>query len=59
MPRRARVSLAGVPHHIIQRGNNREACYYSEQDNLNYLEWLREYAIESGCAVHAYVLMTA
>jgi putative transposase len=58
MPRRARVSLAGVPHHIIQRGNNREACFYTERNYLIYLEWLREYAIECECAVHAYVLMT-
>ena len=34
MPRRARISLAGIPHHIIQRGNNRTACFYSEQDYL-------------------------
>jgi putative transposase len=27
MPRRARLRLAGLPLHIIQRGNNRSACY--------------------------------
>lgn len=26
MPRRARLSLPNVPLHIIQRGNNRQAC---------------------------------
>ncbi|MGS2724767.1 transposase [Porticoccus sp. GXU_MW_L64] len=58
MPRRARISLAGVPHHIIQRGNNRAACFYSEDDYLFYLDWLKEYSEISQCQVHAYVLMT-
>jgi putative transposase len=32
MPRRARLRLAGLPLHIIQRGNNRSACYYADED---------------------------
>ncbi|PJA58287.1 MAG: transposase, partial [Rhodocyclales bacterium CG_4_9_14_3_um_filter_68_10] len=28
MPRRARLALPNVPLHIIQRGNNRQACFY-------------------------------
>ena len=28
MPRRARLSIAGIPWHIIQRGNNRSACFF-------------------------------
>lgn len=58
MPRRARVSLPHIPHHIIQRGNNRQVCFYAEQDYHLYLEWLGKYAAEYECAVHAYVLMT-
>ena len=58
MPRRPRIAVAGVPLHLIQRGNNRQACFYSTDDYRQYLEWLREYAQDSGCAVHAYVLMT-
>lgn len=58
MPRRARVTLAGVPHHIIQRGNNRSACFYMDEDYENYLRWLEEYSYEYACQVHAYVLMT-
>lgn len=58
MPRRPRVALPGVPLHIIQRGNNRQACFYAEQDYQFYLEWLSKYAEEVGCAIHAYVLMT-
>lgn len=58
MPRRPRITLPGVPLHLIQRGNNRQACFFHEQDYLFYLEWLAEYAQISACKVHAYVLMT-
>jgi len=50
--------LPGVPLRVIQRGNNWHACFYAEDDYLAYLGWLEEYARHSGCAVHAYVLMT-
>jgi len=58
MPRRARLTLPNVPLHIIQRGNNRQACFYADEDYHFYLDWLREYAAKTGCHVHAYVLMT-
>ena len=58
MPRRARLVLPNVPMHLIQRGNNRQACFFADEDFLFYLEWLREYAGKSGCLIHAYVLMT-
>jgi putative transposase len=58
MPRRARLLLANTPIHIIQRGNNRQACFYAEDDCQLYLDWLEDYAREYECAVHAFVLMT-
>ena len=58
MPRRARLSLPGIPWHIIQRGNNRSVCFYAEQDYQFYLHTLKEFADKFGCALHAYVLMT-
>ena len=58
MPRRPRLILPGVPMHIIQRGNNRQACFAAEQDYLFYLDWLKDYAEKSSCRIHAYVLMT-
>ncbi|MDP3480899.1 MAG: transposase [Desulfoprunum sp.] len=58
MPRRPRIIIPGNPVHVIQRGNNRQACFYAEEDCLLYLDWLKEYAINAGCALHAYVLMT-
>ena len=58
MPRRARLSVPGIPWHIIQRGNNRTACFYADEDYRLYLEHLQELSSKFGCAVHAYVLMT-
>jgi len=58
MPRRARLKIAGVPQHIIQRGNNRAVCFFADDDYRYYLESLAEGAHRYGCALHAYVLMT-
>lgn len=58
MPRRARLSVAGVPWHIIQRGNNRAVCFHAEADYWRYLDDLTEQSRRFGCTVHAYVLMT-
>lgn len=58
MPRRPRVNFSDLPLHLIQRGNNRQACFFAEEDYRFYLHWLRLGAEKYGCAVHAYVLMT-
>jgi len=58
MPRRPRVTLPNVPLHVIQRGNNRQACFVADEDYSFYLDWLKEYAGKAGCQIHAYVLMT-
>lgn len=58
MPRRPRIHLDGVPLHIVQRGHNRQPCFYAVADYLAYLEWLGEAARRLGCQVHAYALMT-
>ncbi|PHV08685.1 transposase [Janthinobacterium sp. BJB412] len=57
MPRRARLVLPEVPQHVIQRGNNRQACFMGNEDYLYYLRCLREQAHGNRCRVHAYVLM--
>jgi len=44
--------------HIVQRGNDRHACFRHDSDYLLYLLHLRALAAKSGCAVHAYCLMT-
>ena len=50
--------MTGLPLHLIQRGNNRSACFRSDSDYLVYLNHLQELAGKFNCAVHAYVLMT-
>ena len=45
MPRRARLMLPNVPLHLIQRGNNRQACFFAHADYCVYLEWLGDYAL--------------
>jgi len=58
MPRRARLVVTGIPWHIIQRGNNRSACFFADDDYYFYLSTLDEQARKVGCLIHAYVLMT-
>ena len=58
MARKPRFVLPGVPQHVIQRGNNREPCFYSDEDNVRYLEDLHDAAIKNNAVIHAYVLMT-
>ena len=58
MPRRPRLQLAEVPLHIVQRGINREPCFFAEEDYHCYLHWLEEVARDCRCAIHAYALMT-
>ena len=46
MPRKPRFNLPGVPQHVIQRGNNREPCFYSTQDYQQYLDDLKVSALK-------------
>ena len=57
MARLPRLTLPGYPHHIIQRGNNRQAIFLSSGDRQLLLDLLRENAEKFGVAIHAYVLM--
>ncbi len=57
MARLPRLTLAGYPHHVIQRGNNRQAIFESSGDRQFLLDLMRENAEKFGIAVHAYVLM--
>ncbi|MGC1172770.1 REP-associated tyrosine transposase [Polaromonas sp.] len=57
MARLPRLSLPGYPHHVIQRGNNRQAIFSSPADYQTLLDLIEESAKKSGVAIHAYVLM--
>ena len=58
MPRKLRYSPAGVPFHVIQRGNDRQCCFLQTADFVNYLYHLKHYAQEQQVAIHAWVLMS-
>jgi len=58
MARKQRFNMPGIPQHVIQRGNNREPCFYAEDDYRKYLECLQESAVKFECEIHACVLMT-
>ncbi len=57
MPRIARAVAVGFPHHVIQRGNNKEKVFFEKEDRLNYLELLKKYSDKWQCPILAYCLM--
>ncbi len=57
MPRLPRLILAGQPHHIIQRGNNRQPIVHDDADRKRFMALLRDCAAQHRVALHAYVLM--
>ena len=58
MSRHPRIVLPGVPLHIIQRGNNRNACFFCKADYQADLSLLASFSRSCACPIHAYVLMT-
>jgi putative transposase len=57
MPRRARVVIPGVPHHITQRGNNRQLVFLSPGERRCYLDLLVRRSPGFGTRILAYCLM--
>jgi putative transposase len=58
MPRAPRLIVPQIAVHIVQRGHNRRDCFHHDTDRLVYLSNLRELSARTGCALHAYCLMT-
>jgi putative transposase len=58
MARLPRLVVPGVAVHIVQRGNDRRACFREDSDYLVYLSQLGGLADNTQCALHAYCLMT-
>jgi putative transposase len=58
MARLPRLTVPGYPHHIIQRGNNRQPIFSSSADYDMLLTVLDEHARKASVAVHSYVLMS-
>lgn len=57
MARLPRLDLPHVAQHVVQRGNNRLPCFLDDDDRCRYLHLLREALLDTGVALHAYVLM--
>jgi len=57
MPRAPRITVPGYPHHIIQRGNNRQPIFLKLQDYQFYLECLLDAKEQTQCRIYAYCLM--
>ncbi|MCP5409662.1 MAG: transposase [Chromatiaceae bacterium] len=58
MPRKARVLVPNCPHHIVQRGHNRNAVFLTDRDYRFYLENLKEWKTALGIKLYAWCLMT-
>lgn len=57
MPRTARIVIPGVPHHITQRGNNRQRVFFVDDDRRAYLAILAEESAAYGLTLLGYCLM--
>lgn len=58
MARLPRTIVPGYPHHIIQRGNNRQPIFLKEQDYHFCIECFLKAKEEARCRIYAYCLMT-
>lgn len=58
MPRRPRHYLPGLPYHVVQRGNNKNPCFFDSDDYALYLNLWMAIVRRYGVDVHAYCLMT-
>ena len=58
MSRIARAIAVDYPHHITQRGNNRQDVFLDDKDHKYYLGLVKKYTVKYDCCVWAYCLMT-
>jgi putative transposase len=57
LARQPRLTVAGYPHHVIQRGNDRQAIVRDDADRERLLALWQEHAQTFKVAIHAYVIM--
>jgi putative transposase len=57
MARLPRLILPNYPHHVVQRGNDRQLIFREQEDYGRFLGWLRESARQYKVALHAYALL--
>lgn len=58
MPRQPRLVVPGYPHHIILRGNNRNAIFYNDNDRRFFIDCLKDAKKKTKSKIYAYCLMT-
>jgi len=58
MPRTARIVVPDIPHHITQRGNNRQDVFFVDDDRRVYLSILKEQSEKFGLEILGWCLMT-
>jgi len=58
MPRKARIVACGIPHHVVQRGTDRQTVFFTQRDRQLYLQMLAEQSRQAHVRVLAYCLMT-
>ena len=58
MARQTRMYIPGIPTHVVQRGHNRNACFFTDEDYAYYKKGLAEALSRYGASLHAYCLMT-
>jgi putative transposase len=58
VPRIGRAILQYYPHHVVQRGHNRQVVFAEARDNERYLETLAQFKDVYGVKVYAFCLMT-
>jgi len=58
MARLPRLNIPNIPQHVVQRGNNRQVCFFSKQDYAVYLDKLKDCSRKYRVDVHSFILMT-
>jgi putative transposase len=58
MPRVARIVVPDLPHHLTQRGNNRQDVFFVDEDRRQYLKLLADQCRRHGAKILGYCLMT-
>ena len=57
MPRSIRLYLLDYPHHVTQRGINKEQIFFDEEDYNMMLKYLKEASEKTSSEIWAYCLM--
>jgi len=57
MPRKARIVLPGIAHHVVQRGNYQQKVFEQDRDFKTYAYLIKQYAMDHQLQIHAYCLM--